>query len=83
MAKPRHLSQRIFPDIDLTFHCVAVKINDQIDLLCKQRDLPKSDVDKLKELLNMLVIIKKNIKHKKKTPKEQAISNTYDEDILG
>lgn len=58
--------QRYFPDIDLSLHSLAVAANDKLNVLLRQQSWTTADILQLKELMNMLLLIKKSIKVKKK-----------------
>jgi hypothetical protein len=63
------LSARLYPDIDLTLHCEAVRINDELRLLLATEDWQAGDIIKLKELTNLILLIKKTAPHLQESKK--------------
>jgi hypothetical protein len=52
---------RVFPNLETDFYCLAVRLHDELFKLIKTKDLSKQDIDKLREITNMLVLIKKTL----------------------
>ena len=70
------LTQRAFPDIDEQLHCVAVKVVDQLKKLYKHTELTSAEVVMMKELTNLLLLVKKQLpsarKKKDSTPTDTS-----------
>jgi hypothetical protein len=79
MPKPskRHPGRnRVFPNLDLDFYCLAVRLHDELFKLIRTPDLSKPEIDKMKEIVNMMVLIKKTlpVAMTKKNQKDTGLS---------
>ena len=53
------LNLRQFPDIDKTLHCIAVRVNDELLKIMKTKEWTNTNVIKVKELTNLLLMVRK------------------------
>ena len=56
----RTAAERVFPDISRSLHCAAVKVNDELTSLYRQKNLTPQDIETMAKLINILLLIRKS-----------------------
>jgi hypothetical protein len=70
--------RRSFPNIDRTLHMVAVRVNDELQTLIHLETWTHTDVSKMKELSNLLLMVRKTSPKLEDDAKNKPTSNKSD-----